>query len=43
MPGTNTFFTATTGYQGEQQLIDNLVIEQIAMFGLDCYTCQERT
>jgi hypothetical protein len=35
MPGTNSFFTATTGYQGEQSLIDNLVIEQIAMFGLD--------
>ena len=35
MPGTNPFFTATTGYSGEQNLVDNLVIEQIAMFGLD--------
>ena len=35
MPSTNPFFTATTGYSGEQNLIDNLVIEQIAMFGLD--------
>ncbi len=35
MPNTNPFFTATTGYQGEQNLVDNLVIEQIAMFGLD--------
>ena len=35
MPSTNPFFTATTGYSGEQNLVDNLVIEQIAMFGLD--------
>ena len=35
MPGTNSFFTATNGYSGENSLIDNLVIEQIAMFGLD--------
>jgi len=35
MPNTNPFFTATTGYSGEQKLVDNLVIEQIAMFGID--------
>ena len=35
MPSTNPFFTATTGYSGEQNLIDNLVIEQIGIFGLD--------
>lgn len=35
MPGTNPFFTATNGYSGENSLIDSLVIEQIAMFGLD--------
>ena len=35
MPSTNQYFTATTGYSGETNLIDNLVIEQIAMFGLD--------
>ena len=35
MPSTNTFFSSTTGYKGEQQLIDSLVIEQIAMFGID--------
>ena len=35
MPGTNSFFTATSGYQGEQSLIDSLVIEQIAIYGLD--------
>ena len=35
MPGTNPFFTATTGYSGEQQLIDNLVIEQIGIYGID--------
>ena len=34
-PSTNTFFSSTTGYKGEQQLIDSLVIEQIAMFGID--------
>ncbi len=34
-PTTNTYFSSTTGYSGEQQLIDSLVIEQIAMFGLD--------
>ena len=35
MPTTNPFFSATNGYTGEQTLIDNLVIEQIGMFGLD--------
>ena len=35
MPTTNPFFSSTTGYTGEQQLIDNLVIEQIGMFGID--------
>ena len=35
MPSTNSFFTATTGYSGENNLIDNLVIEQIAIYGLD--------
>ena len=35
MPSTNTYFSSQTGYTGEQKLIDNLVVEQIAMFGLD--------
>ena len=35
MPTTNPFFDTTTGYSGEQQLVDDLVIEQIGMFGLD--------
>ena len=35
MPYTNPFFSTTTGYTGEQNLIDSLVIEQIGMFGLD--------
>ena len=35
MPSTNTFFSNTTGYSTENQLIDDLVIEQIAMFGID--------
>ena len=35
MPSTNPFFSSTTGYTGEQNLIDNLVIEQIGMFGID--------
>ena len=35
MPTTNSFFSSTTGYTGEQQLVDDLVIEQIAMFGVD--------
>ena len=35
MPSTNSFFSSTTGYSGEQRLVDSLVIEQIAMFGVD--------
>lgn len=35
MPHTNSFFSSTTGFSGEQQLINDLVIEQIAMFGMD--------
>ena len=35
MPNTNPFFTATTGYSGEQNLVDSLVIEQIGIYGLD--------
>ena len=35
MPNTNPFFTATTGYSGEQGLVDSLVIEQIGIYGLD--------
>ena len=35
MPSTNPYFSSTTGYSGENELIDNLVIEQIGMFGLD--------
>jgi len=35
MPTTNPFFSNTTGYSAENQLIDDLVIEQIGMFGLD--------
>ena len=35
MPTTNPFFTTTTGYSGEQSLVDSLVIEQIGIYGLD--------
>ena len=35
MPTTNPFFSSTTGYTGEQSLVDSLVIEQISMFGVD--------
>lgn len=35
MPTTNPFFSNTTGYSSENALIDDLVIEQIAMFGID--------
>ena len=35
MPSTNTYFSSTTGYQGEQMLIDSLVIEQIGIYGVD--------
>ena len=37
MPSTNSFFSSQTGYTGEQQLVDSLVIEQIGMFGVDLY------
>lgn len=37
MPYTNPFFSTTTGYSGEQQLLDDLTIEQIAIYGLDIY------
>lgn len=36
-PYTNPYFSTTTGYSGEQQLLDDLTIEQISMFGLDIY------
>lgn len=35
MPTTNPFFSSTTGFSGEQQLLDDLTREQIAMFGID--------
>ena len=35
MPSTNSFFSSTTGYSGENNLIDSLVIEQISIYGLD--------
>jgi hypothetical protein len=35
MPTTNPYFSSTTGYSGEQRLVNSLVIEQIAMFGVD--------
>ena len=35
MPYTNPFFSSQTGISGEQELINDLVIEQIKMFGLD--------
>ena len=35
MPTTNPFFSSTTGFSGEQQLLDDLTREQIKMFGLD--------
>ena len=34
-PYTNSFFSQTTGYSGEQELINSLVIEQIAIYGMD--------
>ena len=37
MPHTNPYFSTTTGYSGEQQLLDDLTIEQIAIYGLDIY------
>ena len=35
MPTTNSYFSSTTGYSGEQRLVDSLVIEQIQIFGVD--------
>ena len=35
MPHTSSFFSQTTGYSGEQGLINDLVIEQIAIYGMD--------
>lgn len=34
-PTTNPFFSTTTGYEGEVNLLDDLVIEQIGMYGID--------
>lgn len=34
-PTTNSFFSNTTGFYGETNLIDDLVIEQIAIYGVD--------
>ena len=35
MPNTNPFFSTTTGYSGEVNLLDDLVREQIKMYGVD--------
>jgi len=35
MPYTSPFFSSTTGYSPEVKLIDDLVVEQISMFGID--------
>ena len=35
MPHTNPFFSSTTGYSGEVNLLDDLVREQIQMYGVD--------
>lgn len=35
MPHTNPFFSNTTGYTGEVNLLDDLCREQIKMFGVD--------
>jgi len=37
MPTTSPFFSNTTGYSGEQSLVDDLVVEQIALTGVDIY------
>ena len=37
MPHTNSYFSTTTGFSGEQQLLDDLTTEQIAIYGLDIY------
>lgn len=36
-PYTSPFFSNTTGYEPEINLLDDLVIEQIAMFGIDIF------
>jgi hypothetical protein len=33
MPHTNPFFSTTPGYSGEQNLVDDLVREQIKIYG----------
>jgi len=35
MPHTSPFFSNTTGYSGENTLIDDLVREQIKIYGVD--------
>ena len=35
MPHTSPFFSTTTGYSGEVNLVDDLVREQIKIYGLD--------
>ncbi|QBP06157.1 head completion protein [Synechococcus phage S-B68] len=35
MPYTNPFFSSTTGYTNEVDLLDDLTMEQIAMYGVD--------
>lgn len=35
MPHTNSFFNTTTGYSGEVSLLDDLVMEQISIYGID--------
>ena len=35
MTNTNPFFSTTTGYSGEVNLLDDLVREQIKMYGVD--------
>lgn len=37
MPTTSPFFSNVTGFQGEQSLVDDLVREQIKLYGLDIY------
>ena len=41
MPHTNSYFSTTTGFSGEQQLLDDLTTEQIAIYGLDITLCPE--
>ena len=35
MPYTSPYFSTTTGYSGEQSLVDDLVREQIKIYGMD--------